>query len=399
MHLSSFLRKNTKKYVQASLTRASQRRYVCCVLLASIITKTVIHKCLLLYSQLIKTNTCKTQSILLFQTTNVAKLVSEEWRALSPEERDVWEEKARKDKARYQVEKAMYKGPWKVPNMRKQKHPNAPKRPMSAFLAFSNSRRASIKRSNPAATNADISKTLSRMWKEAPEALRKKYLDEEAKLREEYKIRIAEWRKKAAEEEGAERKQREDIARRTAERRESGDLDLDDKSSNAAASSISAKSQTFPLSTVTMSSSQNDMNGNVALLQQQQQRNNQANQMIGGGLNQMFIDHLASSGTLAATNHNIGLPGNLREKVVGLHHQQALTGRLNNILHNSHLNEVSQQIPSISETYQAMLPSLIGKVSAFTVCSDHVVFTNLSCILHLSLCRGWPPESSPSGAR
>ena len=58
-------------------------------------------------------------------------MVSEAWRELNPEEKEVWEKKARKDKARYEVEKAMYKGPWKVPaNKRTPKDPSAPKRPM-----------------------------------------------------------------------------------------------------------------------------------------------------------------------------------------------------------------------------------------------------------------------------
>lgn len=61
------------------------------------------------------------------QTTDIAKLVSEAWRELDPDEKEVWEKKARKDKARYEVEKAMYKGPWKVPaNRRTPKDPTAP---------------------------------------------------------------------------------------------------------------------------------------------------------------------------------------------------------------------------------------------------------------------------------
>jgi len=58
----------------------------------------------------------------------------------------------------------MYKGPWKVPaNKRTPKDPSAPKRPMSAFLAFSNGRRADLKRQNPNATNSDLSKVSARM--------------------------------------------------------------------------------------------------------------------------------------------------------------------------------------------------------------------------------------------
>jgi HMG (high mobility group) box len=61
-------------------------------------------------------NKQNTQTI---QTTDIAKLVSEAWRELDPDEKEDWEKKARKDKARYEVEKAMYKGPWKVPANRR----------------------------------------------------------------------------------------------------------------------------------------------------------------------------------------------------------------------------------------------------------------------------------------
>lgn len=139
---------------------------------------------------------------------------------MGSEEKESWEKKARKDKARYEVEKAMYKGPWKVPaNKRTPKDPSAPKRPMSAFLAFSNKRRAALKRQNPNATNADLSKMLSKQWKEADDDIRRKYIDEEAKLRAHYKEEMAKWRKKVAEEKKAERKEREAMAMQAAEAR------------------------------------------------------------------------------------------------------------------------------------------------------------------------------------
>lgn len=139
---------------------------------------------------------------------------------MPPEEKENWEKKARKDKARYEVEKSMYKGPWKVPaNKRTPKDPTAPKRPMSAFLAFSNKRRAGLKREHPDATNADLSKMLSKTWREAPEELRKKYMDEEAGLRATYKVEVAKWRKKVAEERKQERTEREAVAMQAAEAR------------------------------------------------------------------------------------------------------------------------------------------------------------------------------------
>jgi HMG (high mobility group) box len=137
---------------------------------------------------------------------------------MSAQEKEGWDKKAQKDKARYEVEKAMYKGPWKVPaNKRTPKDPAAPKRPMSAFLAFSNKRRAALKREHPDATNADLSKMLSISWKEAPDDIRSKYMEEEAGLRSTYKCEMGKWRKKVAEEKKVERQEREAIAMEAAE--------------------------------------------------------------------------------------------------------------------------------------------------------------------------------------
>ena len=51
----------------------------------------------------------------LIKTTSVAKMVSEEWRKMGPEDREKWEQMARDDKTRFEMEKAAYKGPWTVP--------------------------------------------------------------------------------------------------------------------------------------------------------------------------------------------------------------------------------------------------------------------------------------------
>eukprot|EP00521_Asterionellopsis_glacialis_P010083 CAMPEP_0195291192 /NCGR_PEP_ID=MMETSP0707-20130614/7331_1 /TAXON_ID=33640 /ORGANISM="Asterionellopsis glacialis, Strain CCMP134" /LENGTH=394 /DNA_ID=CAMNT_0040351459 /DNA_START=180 /DNA_END=1364 /DNA_ORIENTATION=+ len=148
------------------------------------------------------------------KTTNVAKLVSEAWKGLSAEDREEWEEKARQDKARYEVEKTMYAGPWKVPaTKRTPKDPDAPKRPMSAFLAYSNSKRAGLKRKDPSLSNADVSRILSKAWRAAPEEERKRYIDQEFKLRQEYKVAIEAWRVQSEKKKEAERQQRQEIAK------------------------------------------------------------------------------------------------------------------------------------------------------------------------------------------
>jgi hypothetical protein len=128
----------------------------------------------------------------IYQTTKVAKMVSEAWKKLTPEEKKIWEDKAEEDKVRYQQEKDMFKGTWKV---KKRKDPTAPKRPSSAYLAFSNARRAQATKENPVATNAEVSKILGKMWRECPPDIKQQYIDEELKLREQYKIDMANWKK------------------------------------------------------------------------------------------------------------------------------------------------------------------------------------------------------------
>lgn len=140
-------------------------------------------------------------------------MVSQAWKDLSDDEREKWEEMGRQDKARFEMEKSMYTGPWKIPvSKRAGKDPTAPKRPMSAFLAFSNSNRARVKTEFEDAKNADISRILANMWKDAPPDEKNKYIDEEYRLRQEYKIAIAEWRRSSDAEIKSKRNERENQA-------------------------------------------------------------------------------------------------------------------------------------------------------------------------------------------
>eukprot|EP00934_Nitzschia_sp_Nitz4_P000174 Nitzschia sp. Nitz4//scaffold42_size132992//97085//99309//NITZ4_003413-RA/size132992-augustus-gene-0.118-mRNA-1//-1//CDS//3329551760//174//frame0 len=129
------------------------------------------------------------------ETVHITKMVSEEWKNLGKEERVRYEEMSRKDKERFEVEKKMYKGTWHVPTTQKlTKDDTAPKRPASAFLMFSNPRRAALKKERTDLSNGDISKLLSQMWKDATPAERKPYEDEEVKRRNQYKEKVAVWR-------------------------------------------------------------------------------------------------------------------------------------------------------------------------------------------------------------
>lgn len=96
----------------------------------------------------------------------------------------------RLDRERYEREKAVYKGPWKVPDV---KDPNEPKKPMSPFLAFANERRRAVANANPLWTGSEISSFLSKLWKECPPEVKKTYQDRVAREREQFKREHAKW--------------------------------------------------------------------------------------------------------------------------------------------------------------------------------------------------------------
>lgn len=127
--------------------------------------------------------------------TEVSKRSAEMWRNLPADERAHWDNVAAKDKQRYMVEKATYTGPWQVPWKRAKKDPSAPKRPMSAFLYFSQDKRRQIKEENPTIRNTEVSRILGELWRNASEEEKRPHVEKEKEEREKYKVAIADWRK------------------------------------------------------------------------------------------------------------------------------------------------------------------------------------------------------------
>jgi len=146
---------------------------------------------------------------------DVSKKSSELWKKLSPEERAHWDARAEKDKERFMNEKAAYTGPWQIPWKRAKKDPSAPKRPMSAFLYFSQDRRGSLKSVNPTMRNTEISSILGKLWRDATDEDRRPYVERELHDRNKYKAVLATWKKedkirKEAEKEEKTRKEKEE---------------------------------------------------------------------------------------------------------------------------------------------------------------------------------------------
>ena len=95
-----------------------------------------------------------------------------------------------------------------------EQDPSAPKRPMSAFLLYSQLLRTTVRAEHPDLKNTDISRLLGERWKSASEEERRPFLEKEKQAREQYSKDIAEWRKKRHDEEEAMRKHRQEVVDR-----------------------------------------------------------------------------------------------------------------------------------------------------------------------------------------
>ncbi len=142
----------------------------------------------------------------------LGKVFAEAWKVLSGKERAFWDEEARNDKVRYVREKAAYTGPWNLPKRRAKKDPDAPKRPMSAFLKFSKTRRKQVKEANPDVSNTDVSRLLGEIWRNASDAEKAPYVEAEVVERKKYKEVMKKWREEKAQMEAAARTSREEAS-------------------------------------------------------------------------------------------------------------------------------------------------------------------------------------------
>jgi hypothetical protein len=77
-----------------------------------------------------------------------------------------------------------------MPRASKQKDPNAPKRPLSAFFIFSQDERPKIKVQNASLSVADVAKIIGEKWRGAPDDLKRKYEKAAKEAKERYEIEL-----------------------------------------------------------------------------------------------------------------------------------------------------------------------------------------------------------------
>ena len=121
----------------------------------------------------------------------ISQIASQRWKALSEDERAVYDERARNDKIRYETEMSNYVPPSdseiesSKTKTKTKKDKNAPKGAKSAYMLYSADNRDSVKESNPDMKGPEISKQLGLNWKSESEDVKNKYknLAEEDKKR------------------------------------------------------------------------------------------------------------------------------------------------------------------------------------------------------------------------
>ena len=151
-------------------------------------------------------------------------MVSKAWKEMPEDEREKWEEIARLDKERYEREKLVYTGPWKVPILpkqtkkraaallRRQRHQHEteeprlpqPQPPLSAFLMFAQTKRAALPRHDHnedddqdegGHDDEEEGHDLARLWQDCDPVEKNNYIDTEFVLREQYEHALRAWQK------------------------------------------------------------------------------------------------------------------------------------------------------------------------------------------------------------
>jgi len=109
----------------------------------------------------------------------LGKLVAERWKTTPDEEKEQFAQLAEKDRVRYEQEKDLI--------------PKSPKKPKTAFMVFSNVKRAEIKQQHPEASFGDIGKILGVLWKQLPEEEKLPYASAAREDRQRYDVQRAEF--------------------------------------------------------------------------------------------------------------------------------------------------------------------------------------------------------------
>lgn len=136
----------------------------------------------------------------------IGKEIGRRWAELEDDDKIEFEDKSEADKQRYKRESEEYQRTHPreeepvedKSNKKRKKDPNEPKRPLNAYMLFSQANRDEIKEENPTASIGEIAKILGQEWKELSPEDKEPYASQAAAAKEEYAVVIAAYQKKLA---------------------------------------------------------------------------------------------------------------------------------------------------------------------------------------------------------
>ena len=136
------------------------------------------------------------------KVADVAKMAGKIWGEMDEKARKPYDERAARDKARYEEEKAAYvpteddEG-GKKKKAKKEKDENKPKRPMSGYFFFLGDNRAKIIADHKLEGKAvsEVTKAAGVVWSSMDDAKKKPYMDKAVKAKAQYEKDMAEYNK------------------------------------------------------------------------------------------------------------------------------------------------------------------------------------------------------------
>jgi len=131
------------------------------------------------------------------QVTEITKKCAEKWKTMEQGEKQRFVELAKQDADRYQREVAQFGGEGATRKRKvgkKEKDVNAPKRPLSAFFSFSQTRRQEIQHSHPEWKVGDVAKELGRLWKDMDASEKKEFEDMSGRDKARYEAEMKDYK-------------------------------------------------------------------------------------------------------------------------------------------------------------------------------------------------------------
>jgi len=131
---------------------------------------------------------------------DLSRKIAEDWKKITPEKKKIYEDEHEREKEKYKKLMENYKPPTpetsdsdseekkKKPRKRAKKDPNAPKKPINAYMFYTKARREGLKKQYPDLKITEISKKLGEEWKEMDKDERAPYEAQSQKDKERYKL-------------------------------------------------------------------------------------------------------------------------------------------------------------------------------------------------------------------